>query len=167
MEKILISACLVGQKVRYDGKASSTDGGIIARWKEEGRLVAICPEVAGGLSVPRPAAEIVGGEGADVLDDRARLITGAGEDVTSAFVDGAHRALALAQSQGIRLAVLKARSPSCGSSTIYDGSFSGQKVAGAGVTAALLRRHEITVYSDQELDQAVRHLAELEIRGQK
>ncbi len=166
MEKILISACLVGQKVRYDGRASS-GAEVIHRWQREGRVVAICPEVAGGLTVPRPGAEIVGGDGEAVIDGEARLLTAAGADVTRAFVAGAHHALALAQRESVKLAVLKARSPSCGAATIYDGTFSGRKIAGAGVTAALLRRHGIAVFSDEELDEAQIVLDELEMRGQK
>lgn len=158
MEKILISACLLGRKVRYDGKASTVCGDHIAQWSKQKRLVAICPEVAGGLSVPRPPAEIVGGSGEDVLDGRARLVTEDGQDVTEAYLSGARQTLLLAREHDVVMAILKARSPSCGSSIIYDGSFSKQKRPGMGVTAALLRREGIAVFSDEELDEAQKYL---------
>lgn len=165
MEKILISACLVGQPVRYDGGASATVADVVGQWHQEGRLVPICPEVSGGLAVPRPAAEIVGGDGEDVLDGKARLRTADGVDVTQAFFDGAQRALAVAQAHQIKVAVLKARSPSCGSVSIYNGEFAGVLRPGQGVTAALLRRHDIAVFSDEALGAAATALAELEGRN--
>ncbi len=157
MKKILISACLVGQKVRYDGQASRGDEQISV-WQAQGRLVPICPEVSGGLGVPRPAAEVVDGTGEDVLVGAARLMTADGVDVTEAFVAGARQALKVAQKHGVVMAILKARSPSCGSSTIYDGTFSGKKRDGMGVTAALLRSEGIAVFSDEELEKAARFL---------
>ena len=150
MEKILISACLIGRRVRYDGQASTLRDRLVDTWHEQGRLVPICPEVAGGLPVPRPAAEIQGGGGEAVLDGHARLVTGEGNDVSDAFVAGARLALALARREKCRIALLKARSPSCGSSTIYDGSFAGKQRPGAGVAAALLRRHGIAVFNEDE-----------------
>lgn len=113
--------------------------------------MAICPELMGELPVPRPAAEIAGGSGADVLAGRARVITATGEDVTAAFVAGAELALDLARENGCAHALLIDRSPSCGSLQIYDGSFSGHRIAGAGVTAALLSAHGIAVYADREI----------------
>lgn len=157
MKKILISACLVGRRVRYDGESSMCESHILSRWASEGRLVLICPEVAGGLSVPRPAAEIIDGGGEDVLDGRARLETKTGRDVTAEFLRGAQRALEVAEHQGVKMAILKARSPSCGSLQIYDGTFSGQKRAGQGVTSALLERHGIAVFNEEELEEAARY----------
>ena len=154
MEKILVSACLVGQRVRYDGRDADPHEALLARWQAEGRLVPICPEVAGGLPVPRPPAELVAG----------RVLTRPGEDVTAAFTSGAQAALALAKRHGIRLAVLKAKSPSCGSAGIYDGTFTGRVVPGEGVTAALLRAHGIEVFSELELAQVERRLAVFEAR---
>lgn len=165
MEKILISACLVGQKVRYDGRASKSPGNWIERWRRQGRLVAFCPEVAGGLAVPRPAAEIEGGDGMDVLRGEARLHTESGVDVTNAFVRGAEQALEVARREEIRVALLKARSPSCGSASIYDGTFSGTLHAGKGVTAALLGEHGIFVFSEERLEEAAAKIAQLEGRG--
>ena len=153
MIKILISACLMGEKVRYDGGGKQILHPLLHRWLEEGRLVPICPEVAGGLPVPRPPAEISGDGGDSVLRDKALVKTREGKDVTRAFLAGAQAALELARVSGCSLAILKARSPSCGSKNIYDGSFSGSLKAGVGVTAALLQAHGIAVFSEEDLHQ--------------
>ena len=112
-----------------------------------------CPEVAGGFGVPRPAAEI---------DSRGRVMTQAGADVTDGFVRGARLALDAARAQNVRLAVLKDGSPSCASDLIYDGSFSGRKRAGHGVTTALLERHGIRVFSELRVDEAAAYLETIE-----
>jgi len=153
MQKILVSRCLLGQRVRYDGGAHGSFT-LLERWQQEGRVVPLCPEVAGGLPTPRAPAEIAGGQGAQVLDGLLPVLTLDGEDVTAAFVDGAEQALALVAQHGIRLALLKARSPSCGNRENYDGSFSGTKVAGEGVTAAALRRAGVQIFSEEELPAA-------------
>lgn len=163
VEKILVSACLMGQRVRYDGGAHGPFDQL-GLWQAEGRLVVVCPEVAGGLPTPRPPAEIPGGQGVQVLEGHAQVLTEAGEDVSAAFLAGAQLALALVQRQGIRLAVLKSRSPSCGNRETYDGSFSGRKVAGEGVTAALLRRAGVQVFNEHELAAALEALQALESR---
>ena len=161
MQKILVSRCLLGHRVRYDGGAHGPFA-LLQHWQAEGRVVALCPEVAGGLPTPRPAAEIPSGQGAQVLDGRLPVLTIDGEDVTTAFVSGAEQALVLVRQHGIRLALLKARSPSCGNRENYDGSFSGVKVAGEGVTAAALRRAGVQVFSEEELPAAEAALRELE-----
>jgi uncharacterized protein YbbK (DUF523 family) len=151
--KILISACLLGQPVRYDGKGKPLFHCLIDEWKGEGRLVSFCPELAGGMSVPRPPAEIEKGmTGEDVLDGRARVLELTGRDVTKAFVDGAHKALAFALDHACTQALLIDGSPSCGSLAIYDGGFAGRKHAGQGVTAAHLRRHGIAVYAPEQIE---------------
>jgi len=152
MDRILISACLLGRPVRYDGSGKLLADPRFDRWLAEGRLVPICPELVGGLAVPRPAAEITGGSGDDVLAGRARVVTATGEDVTAAFLAGAEAALDLARRNGCVHALLIDRSPSCGSLKIYDGTFSGRRIAGAGVTAALLAAHGIGVFADHEID---------------
>jgi uncharacterized protein YbbK (DUF523 family) len=111
----------------------------------------VCPEVDGGLGTPRPPAEILGGDGGDVLAGRARVITADGRDVTAAYLSGARRALETARRVGAERAILKSRSPSCGSDSIYDGSFAGRTRAGEGVTAALLRANGIQVSTEEEL----------------
>lgn len=161
MHKILVSRCLLGHRVRYDGGAHGPFD-LLQQWLDEGRVVALCPEVAGGLPTPRPPAEIAGGQGAQVLDGRLPVLTIDGADVTAAFVAGAQQALELVQAHGIRLALLKARSPSCGNLENYDGSFSGVRVAGEGVTAALLRRAGVQVFNEQQLDAARQALQTLE-----
>lgn len=159
--KVLVSRCLLGHRVRYDGGASGPYGQL-ARWQDEGRIIALCPEVAGGLPTPRAPAEIPGGQGLDVLNGKAPVMTSEGEDVTAAFMDGAQQALALVNRHGIRIAILKANSPSCGNVQTYDGSFSGVKVEGQGVTAALLAGAGVQVFSELQLDEAARALARLE-----
>ncbi|TWF57266.1 DUF523 domain-containing protein [Neorhizobium alkalisoli] len=151
--KILISACLLGHAVRYDGSGKPLRHPAIDRWREEGRLVTICPELAGGMSVPRPPAEIENGmTGADVLAGRARVMEVTGGDVTAEFIAGARAALAFAQGHGCTHALLIDGSPSCGSGFIYDGAFSGRKHAGNGVTAALFENAGIAVFSHTQVD---------------
>ncbi len=161
--KLLISRCLLGHRVRYDGGASGPYAQL-AQWQAEGRVIALCPEVAGGLPTPRAPAEIPGGQGVQVLDGTAPVMTVEGEDVTAAFVSGARQALALVQQHGIGIAILKANSPSCGNVLTYDGSFSATKVEGQGVTAALLTRAGVQVFSELQLEEAVEALAQLDAR---
>ncbi|SDB37390.1 DUF523 domain-containing protein [Pseudomonas sp. NFACC13-1] len=160
MEKILVSRCLLGHRVRYDGGASGPYDQL-RHWLDEGRIVALCPEVAGGLPTPRAAAEIPGGQGGQVLDGHAAVITTDGEDVSAQFLSGAYQALEQVREHGIRIAVLKANSPSCGNLLAYDGTFSGVKVSGEGVTAALLKRHGVQVFSELELAEAAAALKAL------
>jgi uncharacterized protein YbbK (DUF523 family) len=152
MVRILVSACLLGDTVRYNGKDSTAASARLDQWLAEGRVVRFCPEVAGGLGVPRPPAEIVGG----------RLLTQAGRDVTDAFEAGARLALECAVAHGVRVAILKEGSPSCGTHRINDGTFSGRKIEGQGVTAALLERHGIHVFSEEEIEAAAGCLRQLE-----
>jgi uncharacterized protein YbbK (DUF523 family) len=150
----LVSACLLGVPTAYDGQ-----GHLVAELlalTSRGRVIPICPEVAGGLPIPRPTAEIVGGDGDDVLDGRARVVTAKGENVTEAYLRGAECALEAVQRYGITTVILKQRSPSCGSTRIYDGTHSGKLKAGQGVTAALLRRHGVTLWSEEDLDRLLR-----------
>lgn len=159
--KILISACLAGLPVRYDGAAKTLIHAAVERWKAQGRLVTLCPELAGGFQVPRPPAEIENRmNGDDVLDGRARVLEISGGDVSAAYVDGARIALDVARQNGCRHALLIDGSPSCGSGFVYDGTFSGSRHAGRGVTAALLRRSGIAVYSDREVDRLVSDMGE-------
>ena len=165
MEKILVSACLLGEKVRYHGGDAASAHPTLRRWEKEGRLVSTCPEVAGGLGTPRPPAEIVGHEaGRGVVARAAFVRTRAGVDVTDQFMAGAAAALDAARRHGVRIAILKDGSPSCGSSFVYDGTFSGARRAGAGVgvTAALLQENGIRVFGDHEIDAAEAWLAGIE-----
>lgn len=159
---ILLSACLLGTPVRFDGAHKQSKDPVLQRWLAEGRVVPLCPEVAGGLPVPRPAAEIeCGAGGAQVLAGSARVVTQAGDDVTAAFTAGAQQALALVRQHGIRIAVLKEGSPSCGSGVIHDGSFTGTRVTGQGVTAAALREAGVQVFNELQFAEADAALAAL------
>jgi uncharacterized protein YbbK (DUF523 family) len=144
----LVSACLLGLPCRYDGGNCPVPA--LQRLAAHGRAIPICPEVAGGLPVPRPPAEIRGGDGSDVLDGQARVVREDGTDVSGEFVAGARAALHLAHRCGITRAVLKANSPSCGVGLIYDGTFSGQLTGGDGVTAALFKREGIAVSAEED-----------------
>ncbi|WJH33424.1 DUF523 domain-containing protein [Paenibacillus sp. CC-CFT747] len=143
---ILISACLAGLSTTYDGRDNYREE--IAELLKQGKALIVCPEQLGGLPTPRPPAEIVGGNGADVLDGTAKVITNGGHDVTAEFIRGAQQTLKIAESVKARYAILKESSPSCGGTLIYDGTYSKTKQPGFGVTSALLRRHGIEVYSE-------------------
>ena len=145
-DKLLVSACLLGGRVRYDGGDKLLASELLERWAEEGRVVPFCPEVAGGLAVPRAPEEIQAG---------GRVIDASGADVTAAFEEGARQALALAQAERCRFALLTDGSPSCGSSFVYDGSFSGTRVSGMGVTTALLERHGIRVFAPERIVEVI------------
>lgn len=146
MEKILISACFLGLNVRYNGRTKPLHLDCINQWQQQGRLIVVCPEVAGGLAVPREPAEI---------QSNGQVITQIGCDVTPAFNKGAEHALYLCQQHKIRYALLKESSPSCGSNTIYDGSFSNHKVSGLGITAKLLVDNGIRVFSEGTVEELV------------
>jgi len=161
--RILVSACLLGHPVRYNGLDKKSDDDVLRRWVDEGRVVSVCPEVAGGLPVPRPPAEIAGGRGgASVLAGEARVIALTGADVTAAFVQGADHALAKAAEHGIRVAVLKEGSPSCGSGYSYDGSFTGARVPVPGVTTARLVAAGLRVFSEHQFVEADAYLRALD-----
>ncbi len=154
MDKILISACLTGDPVRYDSGAKTVANPNLARWQAEGRLIPHCPEVAGGLPTPRLPAEIEAGANAgQVLAGKALILDNAGGDVTRAFLDGAQATLALARQHACAHAVLTDGSPSCGTSYIYAGRFDGSRTAGIGVTAALLQSHGIRVWNETQIDE--------------
>jgi uncharacterized protein YbbK (DUF523 family) len=162
MIRVLVSACLLGARVRYHGGDAACDSEVLARWLAEGRIVPHCPEVAGGLPTPRPPAELTGGSGLAVLRGGARVVTRDGDDVTDAFRAGAAEAVALARANGVVVAVLTEESPSCGSSIVHDGGFRGVRIAGEGVSAAALREAGIQVFSQRELAVAERAVAALE-----
>lgn len=162
MNRVLISACLLGERVRYNGSDISTKHKILDSWHAEGRLVPICPEVAGGLTVPRPPAEILNGDGRTVLENNAKVMTRTGSDVTAAFLKGANEALAFARERKCRLAILTEKSPSCGSSLIHDGTFSAGLRQGRGVTTQLLEENGVRVFNQHQVEQAAEYLLEIE-----
>ena len=139
MDKLLVSACLLGEPCRYDGR-SKADARVLAL-AEKYELIPVCPEQLGGLPTPRTPAERI----------EDRVMTKDGRAVTAEYRHGAEQALHLARLCGCKIALLKERSPSCGSGTIYDGTFTGGLTAGDGVTAALLRENGITVYGESEI----------------
>lgn len=140
MAKILISACLVGDKVNYKGKGNYNPN--VEKLKEKYDLVLFCPEVEGGLPIPRIPSEIKG----------SQVINKEGQLVTRQFELGANKALALCKYLGINKTVLKENSPSCGTHKIHDGYFQDKKIPGKGITARLLESHGIEVYSEDEID---------------
>ncbi len=162
MKKILISACLLGENVRYDGSNSRINSNILSQWQQEGRLISTCPEMAGGLPVPRVPAEISQGNADAVLRGQSDILRKDGVDVTDAYVYGAEMTLALCMKHNIRIAILKEGSPSCGVACVNDGSFSGHKIEGQGVTARLLTRHGISVFNERQFSDAATRLTELE-----
>lgn len=166
MQSVLVSACLLGAPVRYNGSDVPCDHAILQRWLREGRVVSFCPEVAGGLPVPRPPAEIINAAGGlSVLAGNSAVIESTGRNVSMQFITGAQLALERAQAMGIRVAVLKEGSPSCGTGFIYDGTFTGTKVSSLGVTAALLQQAGVHVFSEAQLLEANSVLMGLEDAG--
>ncbi|WP_199179906.1 DUF523 domain-containing protein [Chromobacterium sinusclupearum] len=154
--KLLISACLLGQPVRYDGQSKPMRDVDWTKIHDRFGLIPACPECLGGLPTPRPAAEITGGSGNDVLTQQASVQTGDGQDVSLAFITGAWQTLRLAQQGDCKLALLKANSPSCGNRQIYDGNFGKTLRDGQGVTASLLSQHGIRVWNEEEVDALLR-----------
>ena len=150
MERILISACLMGRPVRYNGSDKGHDAvSIVARWQDEGRLVLLCPEVAVGFPTPRPPAEIVGTsnkhDGDTVLSGGARVKEDTGADVSELYFQAAQETVTFAQRHGCQHAVLTDGSPSCGATYIYDGSLTGNRKQGVVTTTAALQRAGIRV----------------------
>ncbi len=155
MKKILISACLAGDRVRYDGATMPVNDPRLRELSLKGLLVKVCPEVLGGLTIPRPEAQIMNGNGLDVLKGKAKVIDIKGHDITFFFIRGAEYTLSIAKSFGIEVVILKEKSPSCGVHTIYDGQFASHLISGSGVTTALLKQNGIKVFSENELNKVV------------
>lgn len=146
MEKVLISACLIGDNTKYDGTNNYVKD--VTRLYPLCDLVIICPEVFGGLSTPRSPSEIKNGQ----------VINKKGKDVTSNFNTGANMSLFIAKQNNVKYALLKENSPSCGSSKIYDGSFTGKKVDGKGITTTLLEKEGIKVFNEKQIDELIKLL---------
>ena len=140
MEKILISACLIGDKCKYDGKSNYNP--LIKELLEYYELVPFCPEVEGGLKTPRDPAELKDG----------KVITSKGRDVTHQFEEGAEKAYNICMYLGIHYAILKDNSPSCGSTSIYDGSFKSKLIKGEGITTKYLKQRGIKIIPDTEIE---------------
>lgn len=140
MDKILISACLIGDKTKYDGKSNYHP--LVKQLLEKYELVPFCPEVEGGLPTPRQPSEII----------KDKVMNKEGKDVTRNFKDGASKALMICQYLGIKMAILKEGSPSCGLNQVYDGTFTGKKIKGSGITAQLLIKNGIKVISENDIE---------------
>jgi uncharacterized protein YbbK (DUF523 family) len=149
-DKIGVSACLAGHICRYDGKYAGNK--TIEEFIEKNDVFAFCPEMQGGRPIPREPAEIQNGDGIDVWNNKGKVLTLSGKDVTEEFKKGARAVLKMLQEKNISTVILKDGSPSCGSCMIYDGTFSKSKKNGAGVTTALLRENKILVYSEKEIE---------------
>ena len=147
---ILVSACLLGIDCKYNG-SNSLNRAVLDFLKDRGSFAVCCPELLGGLPIPRGPYEITGGTGKEVIEGKARVKSGKGEDVTKEFLKGARKTLEIAKQNGIKMAILRARSPSCGVNRIYDGTFSVTLIEGDGVAAALLRSKGIRLISDEEM----------------
>ncbi len=138
----LVSACLAGIECRYDGKGKAEDA--IVKLVQQGKAIPVCPEQLGGLTTPRISCEIV-----DRLGER-KVINKEGDDRTEEFVLGAERTLAIAKALGIKKAIMKSKSPSCGCGMIYDGSFSGRLIPGNGLAVEQLLQNGIEVISEKD-----------------
>ncbi|MFK2821748.1 DUF523 domain-containing protein [Malaciobacter sp. WC5094] len=152
--KLLISSCLLGEDVRYDGGNSSIAMGASFSFSQkelfmdilcENEIYSFCPEVSGGLTTPRQAAELVSS------NKPFKVLTKEEDDVTINFLLGAKNALDLCVNEGIKVALLKSKSPSCGNSLIYDGTFSDKLVEGKGLTARLLEENGVVVFNETQL----------------
>lgn len=144
----IISACLCGVNCKYNGK-SNTDERCLKLFRE-GKAVLVCPEQLGGLTTPRNPVEL-NNTASQVLEGDGKALNNQGEDVTKQFLNGAYETLKIAKELGVSRAILKEGSPSCGCNFIYDGTFTGNKIKGKGITAQLLENEGIIVFSEEDL----------------
>ncbi|MBE6021541.1 MAG: DUF523 domain-containing protein [Clostridiales bacterium] len=149
----VVSACLLGENCKYNGGNNYNEK--VAAFVEDHSYIMICPETSGGLKTPRVPAEMAGGTGNEVLAGKAAVVSEDGTDVTQEFVTGAYLSLediieAAEEGEEI-MAILKSKSPSCGTGTVYDGSFQDRLIPGDGVTAALLKSKGIKVLTEQDI----------------
>lgn len=147
---ILVSGCLCGINCKYNGGNNLNEE--IRKLLMSGKAIPVCPEQLGGQETPRPPHEIINGTGSDVLEGKAIVGGQDGEDVTDKFIKGAEETLRIAKECDAKVAILKARSPSCGLGSIYNGSFDGSKRDGNGVTAELLIKNGIKVYTEENFN---------------
>jgi len=152
--KLLVSSCLLGEEVRYDGKSSRITSKLFEKLLKEHEIFSFCPEVEGGLSIPRPAAEIKG----------LQVLTKDNRDVSAFFKLGAKKALLLCQKENIKIALLKAKSPSCGNINIYDGNFRSILIDGRGICAQVLFDNNIQVFNEDQLKDLLCFIKDLELR---
>ena len=141
--KIIVSACLLGENCKYNGGNNKCDD--IIALAEKFEIIPVCPECFGGLPIPRVPSEIKDG----------RVYSKTGEDLTEAFLSGAEQTLSIAKEANAPCAVLKENSPSCGFGKIYDGTFSGNKIDGNGITAQLLYDNEIQIFGESQVKRLI------------
>lgn len=146
--KILVSACLLGERCRYDGASKPCDDPVFLQLKQQGRLIAVCPEMDGGLPVPRPPCQRCGNE----------ILTEQGKNCTDGYLRGAQLAVEAAKRNNVLFCIMKEFSPSCGVNEIYDGSFTGRKISGEGLAVQLLRENGFRVFSENESEKYSRLL---------
>lgn len=143
-EKLLISACFCGKNTKYNGGNNLLP--TLEKLKERYELILVCPEVMGGLQTPRDPSEIQG----------EQVFSNKGKDVTEEYLTGARKALEVAMTHQIHKALLKESSPSCGSHFIFDGTFSGKKIRGEGMTVRLLKKYNIQIYSENQIEELLK-----------
>lgn len=154
----IISACLCGVNCKYSGKNNLNER--CMKLFKEGKAILVCPEQLGGLSTPRNPAEL-DSSAKEVVEYDGKVVDNTGKDVTKQFLDGAYETLRIAKEAGINKAILKEGSPSCGCNFVYDGTFSGNKIEGKGVTAYILEQEGINVVSDEDLEESDKKLVYL------
>jgi len=145
-ENILVSSCLLGELVKYDGSHNKLEDILLKKLQDKYNIIPVCPEVEGGLGTPRTPCEIV-------LHNPLKIINKDGEDKTIEFINGANHTIKLAIMKNVKIALLKSNSPSCSNKYIYDGNFSDNKVIGVGITTMILEENEIKVYNEKEIMQ--------------
>ena len=143
MEKVLVSACLVGENCKYNGKNNKNEK--VLEYLKDKEIILVCPEVMGGLTTPRLKSEILASDNKTVINEKR-------EDVTGYFVNGAKKALEKAIDNNVKVAILKERSPSCGSKKIYNGEFNGTVIGGNGIFARMLKENSIVVLSEEDFN---------------
>jgi uncharacterized protein YbbK (DUF523 family) len=141
----LVSSCLAGVNCRYNGSNSKNE--FILQLVKEGKAIALCPEQLAGLPIPRPCCEIIIDESGN-----KKVVGKDGQDFTKEFIEGAEKTLDIIKTIGIKKAILKSKSPSCGYGLIYDGNFSGKLIKGNGLTTEILINNGIKVYTENDLD---------------
>lgn len=144
---ILVSACLIGVDCKYNGCNNKNDK--LVDYLKDKNIVPVCPEQLGGLCTPRIPAEIVGGSAEDVINGKAKVINKEGLDITAEFLKGAYETLKICRTLGVKKAILKEKSPSCGINKVYDGSFKSNIIDGYGITAALLIKNGVDLKSEK------------------
>ena len=163
---LFVSACLLGIGTKWNSRPADSIASVLARFMSAGgKIISLCPECAGGLSTPRQPCEIRWGVGKDVTEGRAKVISAQGRDCTFEYLSGAREALALCLANKVSVAVLKSGSPSCGVSEIFDGTFSGKRISGDGVTASLFKQAGIDVYDENHVIEALAQLQKRSAAG--